>query len=97
VFEWKNKFHFEISGHAESGPYGHDLVCAATTGIVSGMLNAIDKRFEKEVSIKIKDNLISIDTKSDDKLLIHDLETLQIQLKTLEIQYPNNIQIKEVR
>ncbi|OZM57849.1 hypothetical protein CIB95_05695 [Lottiidibacillus patelloidae] len=33
---------FELSGHAESGPHGHDLVCAAVSSVVFGMENAID-------------------------------------------------------
>ncbi|GGF06875.1 hypothetical protein GCM10010954_01670 [Halobacillus andaensis] len=32
---------FEISGHAESGPYGHDLVCAAVSAVSFGAVNAI--------------------------------------------------------
>ncbi len=32
---------FEISGHAESGPYGHDLVCAAVSAVSFGSVNAV--------------------------------------------------------
>lgn len=32
---------FEISGHANSGPYGFDLVCAAVSAISFGTVNAL--------------------------------------------------------
>lgn len=32
---------FIMSGHAESGPYGHDLVCAAVSAVTFGAVNAI--------------------------------------------------------
>ncbi|WP_347862667.1 ribosomal-processing cysteine protease Prp [Salimicrobium sp. PL1-032A] len=32
---------FELSGHAESGPYGQDLVCAAVSAVTFGATNAL--------------------------------------------------------
>ncbi|GAA0294907.1 hypothetical protein GGQ92_000707 [Gracilibacillus halotolerans] len=32
---------FQLKGHAESGPVGHDLVCAAVSGITFGAVNAV--------------------------------------------------------
>ncbi|MCP3025545.1 ribosomal-processing cysteine protease Prp [Halobacillus sp. A5] len=32
---------FEITGHAESGPYGHDLVCAAVSAVSFGAVNSL--------------------------------------------------------
>ncbi|MGP4071391.1 ribosomal-processing cysteine protease Prp [Piscibacillus sp. B03] len=32
---------FELSGHANSGPYGHDLVCAAVSAVSFGAANSI--------------------------------------------------------
>ncbi|HET7616505.1 MAG TPA: ribosomal-processing cysteine protease Prp [Bacillales bacterium] len=34
---------FELSGHADSGPHGHDLVCAAVSALSIGTENAIDE------------------------------------------------------
>ncbi|GEN56009.1 hypothetical protein GCM10012290_09470 [Halolactibacillus alkaliphilus] len=34
---------FELSGHADSGPHGHDLVCAAVSAVTFGMTNAVMK------------------------------------------------------
>ncbi|MFD2046212.1 ribosomal-processing cysteine protease Prp [Ornithinibacillus salinisoli] len=32
---------FELSGHAESGPYGYDLVCAGVSAVSFGSINAV--------------------------------------------------------
>ncbi|CQR47999.1 hypothetical protein BN1058_02337 [Paraliobacillus sp. PM-2] len=39
---------FELSGHAESGPAGHDLVCAAVSAVSFGSVNAMIKLCEIE-------------------------------------------------
>lgn len=43
---------FEISGHAESGPYGYDLVCAAVSAVSFGAVNAIDRLFHVQMHIE---------------------------------------------
>ncbi|SET82893.1 hypothetical protein SAMN05216389_13417 [Oceanobacillus limi] len=32
---------FELSGHADSGPYGYDLVCAGVSAVSFGAVNAV--------------------------------------------------------
>lgn len=32
---------FELSGHADSGPYGFDLVCAGVSAVSFGAVNAV--------------------------------------------------------
>ena len=34
---------FTLSGHAESGPYGHDLVCAAASALAIGTTNNLKR------------------------------------------------------
>ena len=34
---------FEMSGHADSGPYGHDIVCAAASGLSISTLNNLER------------------------------------------------------
>ncbi|WP_047981710.1 ribosomal-processing cysteine protease Prp [Ornithinibacillus contaminans] len=34
---------FELSGHAESGPYGYDLVCAGVSAVSFGAVNAVSE------------------------------------------------------
>ena len=40
---------FEVKGHAGSGEEGHDLVCAAISGIVPGAFNAFLQEYDIEV------------------------------------------------
>ena len=32
-----------VTGHADSDVYGHDLVCAIVSGIMTGLCNAMDQ------------------------------------------------------
>lgn len=46
---------FEMSGHANSGPYGYDLVCAAVSAIAFGTVNAIISICEIKPIVEQKD------------------------------------------
>lgn len=86
-----------IKGHAGAGVYGHDLVCAATSAVTFGALNAIediDADFDYEIDQE--DGYVKLTPKghvSEHDLVV--LETLILQLKTIEASYPEAIQIKE--
>ncbi|WP_338970448.1 ribosomal-processing cysteine protease Prp [Spiroplasma endosymbiont of Labia minor] len=86
----------KISGHAKFGDYGQDLVCAGVTAITSGTLNALDTLFAGKTNIKIKDNLIEIDVLVSSEELQLLFQLMIIQLKTIEVQYKENLKIKEV-
>ncbi|GGA85873.1 ribosomal-processing cysteine protease Prp [Ornithinibacillus halotolerans] len=43
---------FELSGHAESGPYGYDLVCAGVSAVSFGAVNAVLKLTEVDLDIE---------------------------------------------
>ncbi|AVN63822.1 hypothetical protein CG006_02425 [Mesoplasma florum] len=88
---------FEILGHAESGPYGQDLVCAAVSGITFGALNALDIHFSKEVDLKVLENKIVITNNNiENQSLQTMLKMLKIQLSTIQTQYKQFIEIMEV-
>lgn len=42
---------FEISGHAESGPYGYDLVCAGVSAVSFGTINAVSTLCDVQLHI----------------------------------------------
>lgn len=84
----------EIKGHADSAPYGQDLVCAAISAVSLGALNAIEK--EDDFVISVEEGDIKVTSKG--AISEHDetvLETLIIQLKTIESSYKSSIEIKE--
>ncbi|WP_028783343.1 ribosomal-processing cysteine protease Prp [Thalassobacillus devorans] len=93
---------FEISGHAESGPYGHDLVCAAVSAVSFGAVNAVMELCGVEPAIDqggeggflrvmLPDNL-EAETKRKAQLLI---EGMLVSLQTIEQDYNQYITISE--
>lgn len=83
-----------ISGHANSGEYGKDIVCASTSSIIYTTINAIESI--RKDSIKVIDNgsmIIEILTEDEivSKLIINMLNLL----KDLSSDYPKNIIVKE--
>lgn len=43
---------FIVSGHADSGPYGYDLVCAAVSAVTFGVVNAVFELTDVELNIE---------------------------------------------
>lgn len=93
---------FELSGHAESGPHGHDLVCAAVSAITFGMTNAVIEHSEIEPIIdqegsggylKVKLPLDSKHEALEKAQLL--LEGMVTSLKTIERDYGQYITISE--
>lgn len=83
---------FSISGHAYSAPKGNDLVCAAVSGIVFGILNSLDNK--KNNRIVVKDNFVKISVLNlkDNKNQII-LNVLKKSLITVEKENKRNIKI----
>lgn len=93
---------FEMSGHAESGPYGYDLVCAGASAVSFGAVNAVLELCQVELNIEqgseggylyvaIPDS-ISQATHERVQLLF---EGMLVSLKTIEREYGEFIQIKD--
>lgn len=94
---------FEISGHAESGPYGQDIVCAAVSALSIGTINSIielaglspiidmDEEQGGYLSMKIPDN------QSEEQSHIAQilLESLLLSLKSVQEESPDYIKIKQ--
>ena len=83
----------EIKGHADSAPYGRDLVCAAVSAVITGGFNNLKN---------IKDYQIKLDEghalfKSNVTLDAHDeavIETIICGLNTIREEDPEFIQVK---
>lgn len=85
-----------VKGHANSAPHGQDLVCSATSAVTFGGLNALENA--KAFIIQIDEELGLIDVKAKESVSMHDyqvLETILIQLKTIEEDNKKYIQIIE--
>ena len=92
---------FELSGHAESGPYGYDLVCAGVSAVSFGAVNAILTLCEIDLKIEQADEggylhvelPISIYSEKRDKVQLL-LEGMLISLQTIEREYNQFIKIE---
>lgn len=92
---------FELSGHAESGPYGYDLVCAGVSAVSFGAVNSIYALCEIELIIDQADeggylhvtlpSSINRNMKEKAQLL---LEGMLISLQTIEREYSKFIKIE---
>ena len=81
-YKGKSIASLKVKGHADSAPYGKDLVCAAATAMIIGTANALAENFD----IELEEGYASFVPKGP--VSEHDnvvLETLILQLKTLEV------------
>lgn len=90
----KNIVELKISGHAESAPYGQDLVCAGVSSVAVGLINSLDELVKDCCDIVYQDNLIIINVLKDNNRVQDILTVGLIQLKTISQQYPKYIEIQ---
>ncbi|WP_181349712.1 ribosomal-processing cysteine protease Prp [Thalassobacillus sp. CUG 92003] len=93
---------FEIAGHAESGPYGYDLVCAAVSAVSFGAVNSIIRLCELEPDIQQGGEggylavhlprFMDEQTASKAELL---LEGMRVSLESIAQEYQDHISISE--
>ncbi len=83
-----------ISGHSGSAERGKDLVCAAVSAIVFGTCNALDELGSSAECI-VRDNWIEIRGLGADELTQTIIQTMIIQLKTVQEDNSRFLNIKE--
>lgn len=101
VFRENNQIKaFELSGHAESGPYGYDIVCAGVSAVSFGAVNAILQLCEIDLKIEQHEggylyvalpDYIDMEIMKKAQLL---LEGMIISLQTIERDYHEFITIE---
>ncbi len=83
----------EVRGHAGSGTYGHDLVCAGISAITLGGLNALEN--SDDYVIKTSSGHVSVSIEKS--LSEHDaivFSTIEKQLESLAAAYPDNVRLE---
>ena len=83
----------ESVGHANSAPYGEDLVCAAVSGILLGGINALK---DECYSVKTDEKRVNLVLCNIGKMSQHDnivIETVISQLQAIERDNPKFIRI----
>jgi uncharacterized protein len=83
-----------IKGHALSGEYGHDVVCAGISTVVTGICNALEELSDyAEKMITYKEGYVEIPNLIDDAKVQLIIDVLIVQLKTIENVYSDYIEI----
>ncbi|WP_085991789.1 ribosomal-processing cysteine protease Prp [Oceanobacillus senegalensis] len=94
----------KMSGHADSGPYGYDLVCAGASAVSIGTVNAVMELCDIELDIDQGADggylYVTIPEILDSQLLDKVqllFEGMLISLKSMELEYGQFIQIKDTQ
>lgn len=91
---------FSMTGHAEAGPYGYDIVCAGASAVSFGAVNAIYSLCNVELDVDLKEEggylhcvvpkNVQGRTKEDVQLL---LEGMLVSLQAIAEEYGEHITI----
>ena len=95
VYEVKDDMYTSlvVSGHANAGEYGKDLICASVSSIIFGFMNALDT-LNEDVDIKQLTNKITITNHSNSEMIQDYFELVMVQLKTIEEFYKDFIKVE---
>ena len=84
----------EVKGHANSAPYGHDLVCSAVSAVLTGGFNNI-KNIES-FNVRLDEGHASLEAVKEitpyDNAVI---ETIISGLKTIALEDPKFVKIEQ--
>ncbi|WP_067727285.1 ribosomal-processing cysteine protease Prp [Oceanobacillus damuensis] len=90
----------ELSGHADSGPYGYDLVCAGVSAVSIGAVNAVMELCETNLEIEQGGEGGYLHVKLPEQLEPEIMGKVQllfegmiISLKSIELEYSEFIKI----
>jgi uncharacterized protein YsxB (DUF464 family) len=81
----------KVTGHANSAPYGEDLVCAAVSAVITGGINALDLQAVKVKNTEGLSDLQILDPKHESNQSVY--RVMHIQLQTIANDYPKFIRI----
>ena len=82
-------------GHANYANFGKDIVCAASSATILTTINAILSINEKTINVIQNDNNIDLNIIENDNITNKLIDNMLISLKSIQEQYPKNIEIIE--
>ena len=82
-----------VSGHANYDEYGKDIVCDGVSAIVTGGINALEPHI-KNIEIINESNKLGVIVIESNEVIQVILNTMLIQLETIENSYKKYIKIK---
>lgn len=91
----KNDFQngFTVTGHANAGERGADIVCSAVSAVTQTTLIGLD-RFS-DIKYKMNAGFLDVDVLSSSDATKAILETLKLGVKAMIKEYPKFIQMEE--
>lgn len=88
---------FKVSGHADFGEYGQDIVCASVSSAVQLVCNTITECFKGDAKVLVDENngisLKLIDTPMDSPCTTV-LNGFKLHLEVLSEDFPKRINLK---
>ena len=82
-----------VSGHANYDEYGKDIVCAGVSAVVTGGINALESELAN-IKIVNEENKLGVVVIENNEVIQVILNTMLIQLETIENSYKKYIKIK---
>ncbi len=93
---------FTISGHADAGPYGYDIVCAAVSALSIGAVNAVAALCNVQLPVQSgkKGGYLRCEIPNDlAESVDHDvqllIEGMVVALKDIEKEYSKHIAVTD--
>ena len=81
-----------VNGHAESGPFGQDIVCAGVSVLFQSHLNLLEfLKKTQHIEYKLTSALFNFRVLAADDLVAAVFQNLVYTLRDLSRQYPKNI------
>lgn len=92
---------FSVTGHADSGPYGYDIVCAAVSSVTIGTVNGIESLAGITPAVQSDDKSGGLLTASLPSVVIQEkltiaqilLENLLLELQSIQDEYGQFIHV----
>ena len=91
---------FKMTGHADAGPYGQDIVCAAVSALSISTINGLEQVVKSQPAVKQDSanggflEVTGLGVDHDSQLL---LTTFQNGLLDIKESYPNNIEVQMLK
>lgn len=85
----------KVSGHAEYAEHGKDLVCAGVSSIMIGGMNALHSLVPNQCQLIMREAYIEILSIENTQCVNIILQTILLQLQTLQESYSGYIRIKD--
>lgn len=84
---------FEIEGHANSGAYGSDIVCAAVSSAALMAANTVTEILSIDADAQMSEGYLKFTFSSDDRAAKAIMDGLLLHLTELQKEYPKKIKV----